>query len=163
MSVPLLRSDYTSTKDLAGIFSGWIVAIVGFYFLQQNAEKAQASSSDAVKAAASATQQATTANQQATTAAQQAVAATQQAITAADKAASASAKVLRLSALHESAIADFQSTVTSFAKQLGERKELGGKAVAAPEEFKAALDAFVRESDRKAQDARFRAQKLLAE
>lgn len=32
---------YDSLKDLAAIFSGWITAVMGFYFLQQNTEKAQ--------------------------------------------------------------------------------------------------------------------------
>jgi hypothetical protein len=32
---------YTGVKDLAAIFSGWITAIMGFYFLQQNTERAQ--------------------------------------------------------------------------------------------------------------------------
>jgi hypothetical protein len=31
---------YTGIKDLAAIFSGWIVAIIGFYFAQQNTAQA---------------------------------------------------------------------------------------------------------------------------
>lgn len=32
---------FTGLEDLAAIFSGWITAVMGFYFLQQNTEKAQ--------------------------------------------------------------------------------------------------------------------------
>lgn len=39
--IPTFFRDYSSSKELAAIFSGWITAIVGFYFLQQNTERAQ--------------------------------------------------------------------------------------------------------------------------
>lgn len=38
--IPTLRQDVQSAKDLAAIFSGWIVAIVGFYFIQSQARQA---------------------------------------------------------------------------------------------------------------------------
>lgn len=45
---------YTGLKDLAAIFSGWITAVMGFYFLQQNTEKAQQQTTEATKEAADA-------------------------------------------------------------------------------------------------------------
>ncbi len=39
ISIPTFFRDYDSSKELAAIFSGWITAIVGFYFLQQNTER----------------------------------------------------------------------------------------------------------------------------
>ncbi len=38
--IPTLGQDVQSAKDLAAIFSGWIVAIVGFYFIQNQARQA---------------------------------------------------------------------------------------------------------------------------
>ena len=32
---------YSGLKDLATVFGGWITAVIGFYFLQQNTERAQ--------------------------------------------------------------------------------------------------------------------------
>ena len=37
---PVLRNEINQAKDLAAIFSGWIVAIVGFYFLRNQTEQA---------------------------------------------------------------------------------------------------------------------------
>lgn len=45
---------YSGVKDLAGIFSGWITAIVGFYFLQQNTARAQQQAKEATKEASDA-------------------------------------------------------------------------------------------------------------
>lgn len=40
IAVPVLRGDVDGGKELAGIFSGWIAAIVGFYFFQGQAQQA---------------------------------------------------------------------------------------------------------------------------
>jgi hypothetical protein len=40
---------YSGLKDLAATFSGWITAVIGFYFLQQNTERAQEQAKDAIK------------------------------------------------------------------------------------------------------------------
>jgi septin family protein len=45
-------SVYQSPPDplvLSGIFSGWIVSIIGFYFLQQNVETAQGQAKEAIR------------------------------------------------------------------------------------------------------------------
>lgn len=34
LGIPLMKNDMSLTKELAGIFSGWIVAIIGFYFMR---------------------------------------------------------------------------------------------------------------------------------
>lgn len=46
--------NYDNAGDLAAIFSGWITSVVGFYFLQQNTEKAQQQTTIAAKDAAEA-------------------------------------------------------------------------------------------------------------
>lgn len=51
---PVLFKNYDSAADLAAIFSGWITSVVGFYFLQQNTDKAQQQTTIAVKDAAEA-------------------------------------------------------------------------------------------------------------
>jgi hypothetical protein len=43
---------YTGIANLVGFFSGWIAAIIGFYFLQQNAAGAQAAAKVAIDSAA---------------------------------------------------------------------------------------------------------------
>jgi len=43
---------YTGIANLIGFFSGWIAAIIGFYFLQQNAAGAQAAAKVAIDSAA---------------------------------------------------------------------------------------------------------------
>lgn len=45
---------YTGLEDLAAIFSGWITAVMGFYFLQQNTEKAQQQTIEVTKEASDA-------------------------------------------------------------------------------------------------------------
>ena len=52
--IPVLYKNYESAGDLAAIFSGWITSVVGFYFLQQNTEKAQQQTTIAAKDAAEA-------------------------------------------------------------------------------------------------------------
>lgn len=52
--IPVLYKNYDSAGDLAAIFSGWITSVVGFYFLQQNTEKAQQQTTIAAKDAAEA-------------------------------------------------------------------------------------------------------------
>jgi hypothetical protein len=42
---------YTGIANLIGFFSGWIAAIIGFYFLQQNAAGAQATAKVAIDSA----------------------------------------------------------------------------------------------------------------
>lgn len=49
IGVPVVRGDVEGGKELAGIFSGWIAAIVGFYFLQGQAQQAAAAAEDAVR------------------------------------------------------------------------------------------------------------------
>jgi len=44
---------YSGVGDLAATFGGWITAVIGFYFLQQNTERAQQQAKDATKNAAS--------------------------------------------------------------------------------------------------------------
>jgi len=39
---------YVGLKDLAGVFSGWITAVIRFYFLQQNTERAQRQTGDVI-------------------------------------------------------------------------------------------------------------------
>ena len=56
--IPVLYKNYDSAFDLAAIFSGWITSIVGFYFLQQNTEKAQQQTVVATKNAAEARKEA---------------------------------------------------------------------------------------------------------
>lgn len=51
---PVAYKNYDKAGDLAAIFSGWIGSVVGFYFLQQNTEKAQQQTTIAVKDAAEA-------------------------------------------------------------------------------------------------------------
>ncbi len=51
---PVLFKNYDSAADLEAIFSGWITSVVGFYFLQQNTEKAQQQTTIATKNAAEA-------------------------------------------------------------------------------------------------------------
>jgi hypothetical protein len=34
LGIPLMKNDTGLTKELAGIFSGWIVAIIAFYFMR---------------------------------------------------------------------------------------------------------------------------------
>ncbi len=44
MGVALVGSftaSFTGLENLATVFSGWITAVIGFYFLQSNTEKAQ--------------------------------------------------------------------------------------------------------------------------
>lgn len=40
IGLPAIRADVQSAKELAAIFSAWIAAIVGFYFLQGQAREA---------------------------------------------------------------------------------------------------------------------------
>jgi len=40
--IPVATGDYQEAKDLAGIFSGWIAAIIGFYFMQGQTQQAAA-------------------------------------------------------------------------------------------------------------------------
>jgi len=40
--IPVASGDYQEAKDLAGIFSGWIAAIIGFYFMQGQTQQAAA-------------------------------------------------------------------------------------------------------------------------
>ena len=42
---------FTGIEDLAAIFSGWITAVMGFYFLQSNTEKAQEQTTQAISQA----------------------------------------------------------------------------------------------------------------
>ena len=44
-----LLGGYTDPLVLAGIFSGWIAAVMGFYFIQQGADKAHAQALEATK------------------------------------------------------------------------------------------------------------------
>jgi hypothetical protein len=43
--------EYSGVKDLAAIFSGWITAVLGFYFLQQKVETAEQREHTAVQEA----------------------------------------------------------------------------------------------------------------
>ena len=52
--IPVINKNYDNAADLAAIFSGWITSVVGFYFLQQNTEKAQQQTTIAAKDAAEA-------------------------------------------------------------------------------------------------------------
>jgi len=52
--IPVFYKNYDNATDLAAIFSGWITSVVGFYFLQQNTEKAQQQTTIAAKDAAEA-------------------------------------------------------------------------------------------------------------
>jgi len=52
--IPVAYKNYGDAGDLAAIFSGWIGSVVGFYFLQQNTEKAQQQTTIAAKDAAEA-------------------------------------------------------------------------------------------------------------
>jgi len=54
ISIPVCYKNYENAGDLAAIFSGWITSVVGFYFLQQNTEKAQQQTTIAAKDAAEA-------------------------------------------------------------------------------------------------------------
>ena len=49
ISIPIFQGKYDDGKNLAAVFSGWITAVVGFYFLQQNTEKAQQQAQQAIK------------------------------------------------------------------------------------------------------------------
>jgi methyl-accepting chemotaxis protein len=49
--------SYAGMESLAATFSGWITAVIGFYFLQQNTERAQLQSRDATRQAAVASQE----------------------------------------------------------------------------------------------------------
>jgi hypothetical protein len=49
--------SYAGMESLAATFSGWITAVIGFYFLQQNTEKAQLQSRDATRQAAEASRE----------------------------------------------------------------------------------------------------------
>jgi len=51
---PVVCENYDNAGELAAIFSGWIGSVMGFYFLQQNTEKAQQQTTIAVKDAAEA-------------------------------------------------------------------------------------------------------------
>ncbi len=54
---------YTGIANLVGFFSGWVAAIIGFYFLQQSTAGAQAQAKVATKSAAAQTERANTENQ----------------------------------------------------------------------------------------------------
>jgi hypothetical protein len=54
---------YTGIANLVGFFSGWIAAVIGFYFLQQNTSDAQAQAKTATESAATQTERANTENQ----------------------------------------------------------------------------------------------------
>ncbi len=43
-----MMGGYKAPIDLAGIFSGWIVAIIGFYFLEQSSERSAKQQSNAL-------------------------------------------------------------------------------------------------------------------
>lgn len=49
--------SYAGMESLAATFSGWITAVIGFYFLQQNTERAQLQTRDATRQAAVASQE----------------------------------------------------------------------------------------------------------
>jgi hypothetical protein len=52
VAIPVVRNnDLTGSKDLAAIFSGWIVAIVGFYFIQDQAKEVVTAAKTEVTAA----------------------------------------------------------------------------------------------------------------
>lgn len=53
MLIPILGGDVQGGKDLAAIFSGWIAAIIGFYFFQGQAEQAAAAAEVAERQRAS--------------------------------------------------------------------------------------------------------------
>lgn len=59
IAIPVLYEQYDSAKDLAAIFSGWMTSVVGFYFLQQNTEKAQQQTKIATEEASQARREAT--------------------------------------------------------------------------------------------------------
>ena len=44
--IPVSAGNYQDAKDLAGIFSGWIAAIIGFYFMQGQTQQVAAASRD---------------------------------------------------------------------------------------------------------------------
>jgi len=48
---------YAGMESLAATFSGWITAVIGFYFLQQNTERAQLQTRDATRNAAEASRE----------------------------------------------------------------------------------------------------------
>ena len=54
---------YTGIANLVGFFSGWVAAIIGFYFLQQNTAGAQAQAKVATESAATQTERANTESQ----------------------------------------------------------------------------------------------------
>ena len=41
LGIDLSKGDYIDVATLAGIFSGWIVAIIGFYFMDQASDRTQ--------------------------------------------------------------------------------------------------------------------------
>lgn len=45
--IPAVRGDVQGAKEVAAVFSGWIAAIVGFYFLQGQAQQAAAAAEEA--------------------------------------------------------------------------------------------------------------------
>jgi hypothetical protein len=51
---------YIEIINLAAVFSGWVAAIIGFYFLQQNTAGAQAQAKEATQTAAKQTERANT-------------------------------------------------------------------------------------------------------
>ncbi len=57
--LPVYYQKYDNAQDLAAIFSGWMTSVVGFYFLQQNTDKAQQQTKFASEEAAKARIEAT--------------------------------------------------------------------------------------------------------
>lgn len=47
IGIPAIRGGVQGAKELAAVFSGWIAAIVGFYFLQGQAQQAAAAAEEA--------------------------------------------------------------------------------------------------------------------
>lgn len=54
IAVPTARDNVQGAKELAAIFSGWIAAIVGFYFMQGQAQQAAVAAEEAERERASA-------------------------------------------------------------------------------------------------------------
>lgn len=62
-----LLGGYADPVVLTGIFSGWIAAVIGFYFIQQGADKAHAQAAEATKTSAAFQRQAESSTQLGTT------------------------------------------------------------------------------------------------
>jgi uncharacterized protein HemX len=141
--VPTAQASYSSAKDLAAIFSGWITAVVGFYFLQQSTERAQQQ-----------TQQATT-----------------ESANARKDAASAAKKLTSLTGAYDSALDSFRETVEKHKKRTleygtatgAETKALGAEGKARVEELNKALSELSSETEQKLAKARDTRDRILAE